>query len=220
MTETKKGRFIVLEGIDGSGKTTQAKAIAEWLPASGLLPEGKKVVLTREPGGTEIGQSIREMVLHGKDHLDSLTELLLFAADRAQHVATVIKPALERGDWVVCDRFTGSTMAYQGGGRGLFVGLVEQVNRISSHFSVLANGVIPDLVLLLDIEPQLTTSRRSGGDRFESEQIEFAERTRRKYLSQSDIHPMWKVVSAGRSKDEVTRQCIKFIQIDNNNCLF
>lgn len=221
MTETKRGRFIVFEGIDGSGKTTQAKAIAEWLPTSGLLPEGKKVVLTREPGGTEIGQNIREMVLHGKAHLDPLTELLLFAADRAQHVATVIKPALERGDWVVCDRFTGSTMAYQGGGRGLDWSTVYQINRFSSHFSGsdFTKGVTPDLILLLDIEPKLAASRRSSGDRLENEKIEFTERVRKEYLNQSCIDQAWRIVWAECNESEVKNQCVKIIRSEANKLL-
>lgn len=212
MTETtKRGRFIVFEGIDGSGKTTQAKAIAEWLPASGLLPEGKKVVLTREPGGTEIGQSIREMVLHGKAYLDPLAELLLFAADRAQHVATVIKPALDRGDWVVCDRFTGSTMAYQGSGRGHDYSLIEQVNQISSGFSARKEGVRPDLILLLDLEHELAVKRMSGGDRFESEKIEFIKRVRRGYIRQARKDRTWTVIPVEHSMNEVTNNCIKII---------
>lgn len=173
---TKRGRFIVFEGIDGSGKTTQAKAIAEWLPTSGLIPEGRKVVLTREPGATPVGATIREMVLHGRDELDSVAEFLLFAADRAQHVATVIRPALERGDWVVCDRFTGSTVAYQGYGRGHDLQVIDQVNAIST------GGLEPDLVIWLFVDAQIAASRMGGEDRFEDQEIDFMRRVHQGYL--------------------------------------
>ena len=107
------GRFIVLEGIDGCGKTTQIQHLVEWLPNSGLMPKGAAVVCTREPGGTPLGRSIRELLLHTADQEAPAptAELLLYAADRAQHVETLIRPALERGDWVISDRFSGSTLA-------------------------------------------------------------------------------------------------------------
>ena len=110
------GRFIVLEGIDGCGKTSQIKHLLEWLPNSGLMTKGAALVCTREPGGTPLGRSIRELLLYTANQKAPAptAELLLYAADRAQHVETLIRPALERGDWVISDRFSGSTLAYQG----------------------------------------------------------------------------------------------------------
>ena len=213
MTEsTKRGRFIVFEGIDGSGKTTQAKAIAEWLPTSGLIPEGRKVVLTREPGATPVGATIREIVLHGRDDLDPVAELLLFAADRAQHVATVIKPALERGDWVVCDRFTGSTIAYQGYGRGHDLQVIDQVNAIST------GGLEPDLVIWLFLDAQIAASRMGGRDRFESQKIDFMRRVHQGYYKfyLSQIHVKGRNVSialADCQASEVTEWCTTLIDI-------
>jgi dTMP kinase len=214
MTEsTKRGRFIVFEGIDGSGKTTQAKAIAEWLPTSGLIPEGRKVVLTREPGATPVGATIREIVLHGRDDLDPVAELLLFAADRAQHVATVIKPALERGDWVVCDRFTGSTIAYQGYGRGHDLQVIDQVNAIST------GGLEPDLVIWLSVDAQIAANRMGGRDRFERQKIDFMRRVHQGYCKfyLSQIHAKGRNVNialADCQASEVTEWCT--ILIDNH----
>ena len=118
-----KGRFIVLEGIDGCGKSTQINHLSKWLPRSGLMPPNTKLHLTREPGGTKLGDSLRNLLLNPpKDESpDSLTELLLYAADRAQHVNQLIRPLINKGDWVISDRFSGSTLAYQGFGRGLSI---------------------------------------------------------------------------------------------------
>jgi len=120
-TNPPRGRFIVQEGIDGCGKTTQIEALRQWLPISGLLPPGGRVIVSREPGGTALGKALRELLLHplGEAATVPCAELLLYAADRAQHVETILRPALDAGDWVLCDRFTGSTAAYQGYGRGL-----------------------------------------------------------------------------------------------------
>ena len=154
-----RGRFLVLEGIDGCGKTTQLSALARWLPGSGLLPAGVDLVVTREPGGTALGRSLRRLLLHssGEEAPCATAELLLYAADRAQHVATTILPALERGDWVLSDRFAGSTAAYQGHGRGLSLALIEQLETIATA------GLDPDLTLWLDLAPDLALARR--GDR-------------------------------------------------------
>ena len=115
------GRFIVLDGIDGCGKSTQLDHLLGWLPGSGLMPAGAELISTREPGGTPLGRSVRELLLHtrAEQALAPTAELLLYAADRAQHVEHLIRPALERGDWVISDRFSGSTMAYQGHGLSL-----------------------------------------------------------------------------------------------------
>ena len=140
---TMAGRFLVLEGIDGCGKTTQLKLLSQWLPGSGLMPAGATLLLTREPGGTPLGKALRELLLHPpQDSAPSPTaELLMYAADRAQHVEHLIRPALDRGDWVLSDRFSGSTLAYQGDGRGLDASTIRDLERIATA------GVTPDLTL-------------------------------------------------------------------------
>ena len=162
-----RGRFIVLEGIDGCGKTTQLEALRQWLPTSGLMPPGARVVVSREPGGTALGQALRELLLHPPEEAAPVprAELLLYAADRAQHVETVLRPALERGDWVLCDRFTGSTAAYQGYGRGLDLGLIGALSGIAT------GGLRADLTLWLVVS-LVESRRRRGGrpdDRIEGE---------------------------------------------------
>ena len=154
-----RGRFLVLEGIDGCGKTTQIAALAEWLPRSGLLPPGAELVVTREPGGTALGQALRQLLLHppGEAAPEATAELLLYAADRAQHVQQRIAPALAAGHWVLSDRFSGSTAAYQGYGRGLSLALIEQLERIATA------DLQPDLTLWLDLS--LAESRRRRGER-------------------------------------------------------
>ena len=153
------GRFVVLEGIDGCGKTTQLQALREWLPSSGLMAPGAALLVTREPGGTALGQALRQLLLHppGEAAPEPTAELLLYAADRAQHVELTIRPALERGDWVLSDRFAGSTAAYQGYGRGLSLALIEQLERIATA------DLQPDLTLWLDLP--LAESRRRRGER-------------------------------------------------------
>jgi dTMP kinase len=166
-----RGRFIVLEGIDGCGKTTQLEALRQWLPTSGLLPPGARVVVSREPGGTALGQALRELLLHppGEAAPVPRAELLLYAADRAQHVETVLRPALERGDWVLCDRFTGSTAAYQGYGRGLDSEAIYALESIAT--SDIPFSLQPDLTLWLVVSPVESRRRRGGrpDDRIEGE---------------------------------------------------
>lgn len=154
-----RGRFVVLEGIDGCGKTTQLAALSRWLPTSGLLAPGAQVVCTREPGGTSLGQALRQLLLHPPEGQApcSRTELLLYAADRAQHVQERILPALAAGDWVLCDRFTGSTVAYQGDGRGLDRELITQLERMAT------GGLQADLTFWLDLP--LAAALRRRGDR-------------------------------------------------------
>ena len=149
----------MLEGIDGCGKTTQLQALAHWLPASGLLPSGAELVVTREPGGTPLGLALRELLLHppGAAAPGATAELLLYAADRAQHVQQRIRPALEAGHWVLSDRFSGSTAAYQGYGRGLSLALIQQLEAIATA------GLVPDLTLWLDLP--LAESRRRRAHR-------------------------------------------------------
>ena len=166
-----RGRFIVLEGIDGCGKTTQLEALRQWLPTSGLLPPGARVIVSREPGGTALGQALRELLLHppGEAAPVPRAELLLYAADRAQHVETVLRPALDAGDWVLCDRYTGSTAAYQGYARGLPLALIDTLETLAT------GGLQADLTLWLDV-PLIESCRRRGGrldDRIEGEGVAF-----------------------------------------------
>ena len=162
-----KGRFIVLEGIDGCGKTTQLEHLVRWLPSTGLMSEGAQLLRTREPGGTSLGRSVRELLLHtAADEAPApIAELLLYTADRSQHVETLIRPALERGDWVISDRFSGSTLAYQGYGRGLNRLLIDQLEQIAT------GGLQPDLTLLLELPLEESVRRRCGeaADRIEAE---------------------------------------------------
>ncbi|MCT0229669.1 dTMP kinase [Synechococcus sp. CS-1324] len=153
------GRFLVLEGIDGCGKTTQLQQLRRWLPASGLMPEGARLVISREPGGTALGLALRALLLDPPPHSAPCptAELLLYAADRAQHVQEILQPALAAGDWVVSDRFCGSTVAYQGYGRGLDLELIAGLESIATA------GLEADLTLWLDLPLELSLQRR--GDR-------------------------------------------------------
>jgi dTMP kinase len=169
-----RGRFIVLEGIDGSGKTTQLEALREWLPTSGLLPPGARVIVSREPGGTALGQALRELLLHPPDGAAPVprAELLLYAADRAQHVETVLRPAFDAGHWVLCDRYTGSTAAYQGYGRGLSLALIDTLESLAT------GGLQADLTLWLDVPLIESCWRRREqlADRLEGEGVAFLAR--------------------------------------------
>ncbi len=192
-----KGRFITIEGIEGVGKTTNLEFIRHTLEAA-----GKPVVVTREPGGTPLGEEIRSLVLgHRDDGMASDTELLLMFAARAEHLARVIRPALEAGQWVLSDRFTDATYAYQGGGRGIIKG------RISVLEQWVQGDLQPDLTLLLDLPVTLgltRAGRRSAPDRFESEQTAFFERVRQAYLALAAQHPgRYRVIDASQPLDVV-----------------
>ncbi len=172
--------FITFEGGEGSGKSTQIKKLSELLSQKNISH-----LLTREPGGTEIGKEIRQILLHQKNHtLSPTAELMLYAADRAQHVEGVIRPALNAGKMVLCDRFTDATVAYQGFGRKLDLKLIEQLNEIATQ------GVKPNLTFLLDIPVDVGLSRarkrlaqeNSHEGRLEAEAVEFHERVRKGYL--------------------------------------
>ncbi len=170
----RRGRFLVLEGIDGSGKSSQLERLRAWLPSSGLMPAGAQLVTTREPGGTPLGQGLRELLLHPPEEAAPVAtaELLLYAADRAQHVQSLIQPALAAGHWVLSDRFAGSTAAYQGHGRGLSLALIDQLEAIAT------GGLTPDLTLWLDLPLALSAERRGhrGADRIEAAGMPFLER--------------------------------------------
>ncbi len=156
--------FITLEGGEGAGKTTQQSLLAEQ-----LRQEGYACLCTREPGGTALGKALRELLLHG-DPMTPLAELLLYAADRAEHVSKIIAPALAAGQVVICDRYTDSTLAYQGYGRGLDLGQIRQLNHLAT------GGLQPDLTLWLDLAPEVGLARSRLGDKLEQEHLEFHRR--------------------------------------------
>ncbi len=175
-----RGLFITLEGGEGCGKTTHSISLRRYIES-----KGKKVVLTREPGGTDLGRKIRRTLLSNRTRIEPLAELLLFAADRAEHVSSVVLPALKAGKVVICDRYIDSTTAYQTDGRGLDKDVVRYINSISSM------GLRPDLTIVLDIRPALGIERatRKGRDRFEREKLLFHKRVRLGYLNIAKAEP-------------------------------
>ena len=198
-----KGNFIVIEGIDGCGKTTQIEAIYNWLPLSGLMEKNSKLIKTREPGGTKFGNKIREILLaNNKSNSPSdLTELLLYAADRAEHISKIISPELNQNNWVICDRFTDSTLAYQGYGRNLDMTIIKQLELI------VCQGVEPDITFLLDISPEESISRRKDKipDRIESEGINFLKKVNIGFKKIAN-EKKWEIISATNDKESVTDQ--------------
>ena len=195
---SQAGRFITLEGIEGAGKSTVARFIKDWLQARGL-----SAVLTREPGGTPLAERVRELVLQPDgEPLPPAAELLLMFAARSIHVANLIRPALARGDWVICDRFTDATRAYQGAGRG-----VDPAN-VESLAQLVHADLVPDLTLLLDVPVNVglarAQARRGPADRFEQERGPFFERVRAAYLHMARAHSArFCVVDAGRELAQV-----------------
>ena len=195
-----KGRFVVFEGIDGSGKTTQINKLSKWLIETEKIPEKNQLVITREPGGTNLGKSIRSLLLdtsEGKSP-DSITELLLYAADRSQHVNEIIRPTLNKGDWVISDRFCGSTLAYQGYGRKLDIKLIKDLETISTQ------GISPDITFLLDIPVEESIKRRINrkDDRMEKEGREFLLNVSLGFQTLSE-NRKWKKISAINSKENI-----------------
>ena len=168
---TQRGVFVTFEGPEGAGKTTQIGLLE-----NALLSAGQTVTRTREPGGDAVGEKVRELLLHSA--LGAEAELLLFAASRAQNVQTVVRPALLRGDWVLCDRFTDSTLAYQGAGRGLPKEFIARVNAFAT------NGLAPDITLLLDLPPADGLARQMSEEqnRLDREALAFHERVRAAFL--------------------------------------
>lgn len=174
-----QGKFISFEGVDGAGKSTHVTAVAEYLRHRGL-----RVVTTREPGGTPLGEKLRDVVLHETMHLE--TEALLMFAARREHIAAVIEPALQRGDWVICDRFTDASFAYQGGGRGL------APERLQALADWVHPALQPDLTLLFDVPLDIARQRLASGralDKFEQEKEEFFQRVRDVYLRRAQAFP-------------------------------
>ncbi len=175
------GLFITFEGIDGCGKSTQLNLLATHLKSL-----GHTVCITRNPGGSEFGKALRDILLHSKGYVPSFSETLLFIADRAEHMETVVLPALNAGHIVLCDRHLDSTVAYQGYGRGLDIDLIHQLN----HQAI--QGRLPDLTFLLDGEPELLSQRvqeRGEADRLEAETLSFFKRTRQGFLEIASSYP-------------------------------
>jgi dTMP kinase len=194
---SNRGRFVVLEGGDGSGKSTQAARLATW-----LREQGRTVVETFEPGAGAVGAVLRDVLLHGPEPVTPIAEALLMAADRAQHVATEIEPALARGDCVVCDRYVPSSLVYQGVVRGLGVEVVEELSVVAT------SGLTPDVVLLLDVSDAVADARRADARRaeesdvMEREDSEFHASVRAAYRELAPARG-WVVVDADGDVDDV-----------------
>ncbi len=190
----KKGLFITVEGADGCGKTTQLNLIAQY-----LRDMGADVLLTREPGGAQLGLELREILLHYDGFVSSKCESFLFFADRAQHVDTVIKPAIQQGKIVVCDRYTDSTVAYQGYGKGVDISQIQYLNNLAT------DSLLPDLTIVFDVDSEIAQQRVGAQkDRLESEGIDFHARVRNGYLQIAKSEPLRvKVVDANPPVDVV-----------------
>lgn len=201
-----KGIFITFEGIEGSGKTTQIKLLGERLKKQGL-----KVLTTYEPGDTDVGQKIRNILLEPEINIDPLCELILYFADRVQHVNEKIKPYLETGFIVICDRFTDSTVAYQGYARGVSIDIIKELNRI------LFNEFKPDLTILLDLPVIIGLKRNqqiNKTDRFELEDLAFHDRVREGYLKLAEIEPeRFFILDATKSQIELAEEIYKTIKL-------
>ena len=213
-----KGKFIVIEGIDGCGKTTQINAISKWLPTSGLIEKNSKLITTREPGGSSLGKKLRELILDNNENNkpSSLAELLLYSADRAEHVSKIISPALENKNWVLSDRFSDSTLAYQGYGRNINLEIIKKIEFI------VCQGESPDLTIFLDISPEESMFRRKNiiPDRMESEGLRFLEKVNEgfKLIAQEKN---WTVISASQNinliTDEIKETLLNKFSRENND---
>ena len=208
MTEQRpRGRFITLEGIDGAGKSTHVAWIRD-----ALAEHGHQIVATREPGGTPLGERLRELLL-GEAMTHDTEALLMFAA-RREHLERVIRPALARGDWVLCDRFTDATYAYQGGGHGVSVERIRQLE------DWIHGDCLPDLTLLFDVPPDVSRERLANNardgralDKFEREREAFFERVRAVYLQRARDEPQrFRIVDSARSFGEVREQLAAALQ--------
>ncbi|MCW5626777.1 MAG: dTMP kinase [Burkholderiales bacterium] len=193
------GRFITFEGIDGAGKSTHIPRVRDWLQS-----RGKTVVVTREPGGTVLGEKLRALLLSRDEKPDPDTELLLMFAARRQHLTEVVWPALAKGQWVLCDRFTDATFAYQGGGRGI------DETRIEALAQWVHPGFAPDLTLLFDLSTTIAADRagqRAAPDRFEAEAEAFHRRVRDAYRHRAEREPhRFAVIDASSSVDVISKQ--------------
>ncbi|HEX7328505.1 MAG TPA: dTMP kinase [Casimicrobiaceae bacterium] len=201
-----RGRFVTLEGIDGAGKSTHVPAIAGFLRA-----HGRRVVTTREPGGTPVGEALRELVLN--ERMEHDTETLLMFAARREHIVRTIAPALARGDWVLCDRYTDATWAYQGGGHGVSAALIDALER------EVVGDVTPDVTLLFDVPEDVSRERRSrahveGGsvDKFEREPDAFFERVRAAYRARAAADPArFHLIDASRSVADIRAELQRIV---------
>jgi dTMP kinase len=202
--------FVVFEGLDGAGKSTLINKLAERLEGA-----SEEVVLTREPGGTELGEEVRKLLLRvDGESPTALTELLLYEAGRAQHVEKKIQPALDRGAWVICDRFAASSVAFQAGGRALPEELIHKLNEIAT------SGLTPDVTVLLDLSVEEAKRRMEGRelDRFEIEKQDFHQRVRDSYLSQAKKDPeKWLILDASKSVEELEKEL--FAGLRDKKCL-
>ncbi len=198
-----KGKFIVIEGIDGCGKTTQIDEISKWLPKSGLIMKDSKLITTREPGGSLLGKKLRRLILDNNENNkpSSLTELLLYSADRAEHVSKIISPALKNNDWVISDRFSDSTLAYQGYGRNINLEIIKNIE------SIACQGEYPDLTFFLEISPEESIMRRKNEipDRIEAEGIKFLEKVNEGFKLIAK-EKNWKVISATQNIKTISNQ--------------
>ena len=198
-----KGKFVVIEGIDGCGKTTQINEISKWLPNSGLIKKGAKLITTREPGGSLLGKKLRRLILDKDEDIkpSSLAELLLYSADRAEHVSKIIAPALKNNDWVISDRFSDSTLAYQGYGRDINLELIKNIE------SIVCQGEYPDITFFLEISPEESIFRRKNEipDRIESEGIRFLEKVNEGFKLIAK-EKNWKIISASQNIETISNQ--------------
>ncbi len=195
-----KGKFIVFEGVEGSGKTTQIQHTAAWL--QDRYGDARSIVTTREPGGTQLGRQIRQILLNDPQiEIEDRAELLLYAADRAQHIESVILPQLQLGNIVLCDRFTDSTIAYQGYGRGFDLAQIDRVNQLAT------DGLYSDLTLWLDLDVKIGLARaalRGEPDRLERANLDFHHRVQRGYQELANSYPDRIVrIAADRAEPEI-----------------
>jgi dTMP kinase len=202
------GKLIVFEGVEGCGKTTQMQMCSLWLESQGV-----SVILTREPGGTELGSHLRRLLLEKSEDkpVGEVTELLLYAADRAQHIEQELKPNLAVGKYILCDRYTDSTIAYQGYGRGLSMSIINQLNNIAT------DGLESDLTIWLDVDVEVGLSRKRGQatlDRIEQETIAFHRRVQQGYTELAATYPSRIFRVDGSLSQEVVQQTIKGILSD------
>lgn len=203
MSGMKKGVFITFEGADGCGKTTQVELAAKFLKESGL-----PYIKTREPGGSELGKELRQILLHYPGAVASECETFLYLADRAQHVETVIKPAIKAGKAVLCDRFIDSTIAYQGFGRGIDLERIKYLNNVAT------GGLRPDLTIVFDVDSAIAQTRLGGEkDRLEAEGFGFHKKVREGYLAIAAQEPeRVKIVDANKGIEEVFEQTLTLLR--------
>ena len=204
-----KGKFIVIEGIDGCGKTTQIDEISKWLPKSGLMKKDAQLITTREPGGSLLGKKLRSLILDNNNKPSSLAELLLYSADRAEHVSKIISPALKKENWVISDRFSDSTLAYQGYGRNVNLETIKNIE------SIVCQGESPDLTIFLEISPEESIMRRKHEipDRMESEGIKFLKKVNEGFKLIAK-EKNWVVISASQNIKTISNQ-IKEVLLQN-----